>query len=104
MKKNNTNSLSTGLSILALTVSIGVGLFAYSTSNRLEDLKKNQSIYLSENSYNSSQLKFCINHSIAPCDDDTISTWNDSHDGENFTIKSYETLVEAGIEQYNISR
>ena len=104
MNQKISNNLSTGLSILALTVSIGVGIFAYSTSNQLEEFKKSQSIYLSENSYNSSQLKFCINNSIAPCDDDAIGAWNDSHDGENFTIKSYEMLVEAGIEQYNISR
>lgn len=98
------NTILVGLSALAVVVSIGLGVFTFYLSGQIQDLRKDQFIGSSQSNYTVSKLEFCINNTITPCNDTHIGDWNKANTKDTFSIKTYQTLVEEGISDYNASR
>lgn len=94
------NTILVGLSALAVVVSIGLGVFTFYLSGQIQDLRKDQFIGSSQSNYTVSKLEFCINNTITPCDDTHIGDRNK----DTFGLKTYQTLVEEGVSDYNASR
>ena len=91
------------IALLALVISITSTASTYLLSTQLQDSRKDTFISNAQQGYNIGKLEFCINHSIAPCDDTTIATWNDIHPDEQLLLKTYQQIIEDGIAEYETS-
>lgn len=97
----NLHFISIGLLTLFLII---IAVFTYTLSVQVQDERKNYLIDKTIASYSLSKLEFCINNSIKPCDDSTIENWNQTNTDAKFTLKSFNVLVEEGIDVYNSER
>lgn len=91
------------IALLALVISIASTASTYLLSTQLQDSRKDTFISNTQQEYNIGKLEFCINHSISPCDDTTIATWNDIHPDEQLFLKTYQQIIEDGIAEYETS-
>ena len=101
--KLKTNKITILLSTLALILSFTALASIYLLSTRLEDAKKESFIHDTLSGYNMSKLEFCVNHAIRPCEDPSITTWNQANQTEQFSLQTFQQLVEQGIGDYNTS-
>lgn len=92
------------ISIITLTIALILSVSLYVLYSEFQDFKKDQFIYSAESSYAQSKLEFCIDNSVAPCEDATISEFNESTNTQKFEFKSYEDIVEDGITQFELSQ
>lgn len=102
--KSKTNKVTVIVASFALVMSVVLTVFIYLLSIQLQDMRKDSFISNAQLGYNSSKLQFCVNHGVTPCDDTAITTWNDTHSNEQFSIKTYQQIVEDGITEYEASR
>lgn len=92
------------IAIIALVLAAGLGVYVTVLTDQFNDTKKEQIISNTQSYYATSKLEFCLNKTIAPCDDVAITDWNTAHPEDTFKLKSFQELVEEGIEQYSNSR
>lgn len=101
--KLKTNKITFLLSTLALLLSFAALVSIYVLLIQLENTKKESLIHDTLSGYNMSKLEFCVNHAIRPCEDPSITTWNQANQTEQFSLKTFQQLVEQGIGDYNTS-
>lgn len=101
--KLKTNKITFLFSTLALLLSFAALVFIYVLSTQLENTEKESSIHDTLSGYSMSKLEFCVNHAIKPCEDSSITTWNQANQTEQFSLQTFQQLVEQGITDYNTS-
>ena len=94
-KLDSLNYIGIIIAILALS-----GVFAYShLRGQIENMAVHTSLSGTELSYEVTKLNFCINHQLDECTDSAIQEWNTSNTSNQFSLKSYQELVEQSIDE-----
>ena len=102
--KSKTYKIPVTVALIALIISIALLVITYFSWIHLEDAKKESFINNAQSHYRIDKLEFCLNHTITPCDDSSIITWNEAHKTEQFSLQTFQQLVEQGISDSNTSR
>ena len=76
----------------------------YSLSMQVLTNRKDHLIDMTRYDYITGRLEHCINQSIIPCNDESISMWNTTHPDTTFTLKTDQQITEEGIDAYNTER
>lgn len=100
MKKINKQSLLITGVTLSLLLSIALTIIVTINHAHYQDFVKDTYINNTQSVYFSQKLEFCINNSIMPCNDQSLTNWNNSHPEKTFDVKTFKDLVEEGIDQY----
>lgn len=87
-----------------LVILLVVIITGYLLLSKLEDNRKDWFIGNARQGYALQKLEFCHNNTIVPCDDEHITDWNKAHSDTPFVLKSFNQVIEQGIEEYNLSR
>lgn len=101
MKLEKINTLLMAILFVALAA---LAIFSYTLSVRQQDYRKDTFITSAQLGYSIEKMGFCLDHTITPCTDEQISARNGANPETIFTLKSHQELVEAGIEDFNLSR
>ena len=72
-----------GLAILGLLFIIA----AYSYGQQIRNNQASEVVASYLAYYDQSKYNFCYDRSIVPCNDDTIGTWNSTHEDDQFVFK-----------------
>ncbi len=85
--------------LVFMALSVGVLIYMHVRQDSLiERHRVFWALALEERRYETDKLEFCVDNDIKPCTDEAIKTWNDEHGDNQFTLKSYQTLVEDSIQ------
>lgn len=103
MNKLN-NKYPTVIAIIGFIFVIVLSIYVAVLTTQFNDAKKEQIISNTQSYYAVSKLEFCLNKAITPCSDAALSEWNSKHSDDSFKLKSFQDLVEEGIEQYSNAR
>lgn len=90
--------------VLALLITVTVliaTVYYYVTVNRRDD-KMHTYMSIETLSYDHDRLTFCYEQSISPCNDETVTAWNDTNDGVDFKIRSVQEQTERVIERIRL--
>lgn len=104
MKQKNTITPSIVLASISFALSLVLAVCVYFYTNKVNDAQKDSFISNAQLSYSINKLEHCLNNDIKPCNDEAISTWNDSHVEDSFSLKSYQQIIESGIDEFEATK
>lgn len=83
--KKDKKLLTITVAALALSVaSLIIGLYSISSSNQLLIISSSQTDNIIKNFSRTSQITFCYDNNIKPCDDISIGVWNKNNPHNTF--------------------
>lgn len=103
IKKPSTKTFLMVISISSFIMALSLVVTTYFLWQHLESIEKDGMISAAQFDYTDAKLQFCIDHTVSPCNDTQLKTWNEAHPEETFTFKDFQTLIEEGVRQYDVT-
>mgnify|MGYP003582207230 CR=1 FL=1 len=104
MKQKAVSKLPIVVSAIAAITTLILAIALFILWQDYENFKYDSYINDTLQRYESSKLTFCVDHTIKPCDDEHLAAWNAAHPDATFTVKSFQVIVEEGIQEYNAAQ
>lgn len=86
--KNKHQKITFVVSIFSLVVAIAALAFVWLVATRLSSDGDLYSTNISRLQSQHAQLQFCYDRQITPCDDASVTSWNDKHADDTFNLKA----------------